>query len=311
MIAIEQKRWGGTEELRLVERPRPEPLPTEVLVRVKAAGVNPVDVYTREGKAYMRALSLPFIPGWDISGVVEAVGYGVTRFKAGDEVFGMPWFPRSAAAYAQYATAPSRQLALKPAGVSHQEAAALPLAGTTAWNMVSELAKVEPGMRVLISGGAGGVGHLAIQIAKSMGAWVAATASAEKHPFLRALGADVAIDYLNQSPLRVVKDLDVVIELIGGATCIEMLKLVRKGGKLITAQAAWAPTLPQEALQAGVDALWYLVEPDYVALEHLSRLIEAGKLKVHVSHEFPLASVREAHAMIATRRVTGKVVLIP
>lgn len=311
MIAIEQQRWGGPEVLQVVERPRPEPLPTEVLVRVKAAGVNPVDVYTREGKAYMRAVQLPFVPGWDVSGVVEAVGYGVSRFKVGDEVFGMPWFPRSAAAYAQYVTAPSRQLALKPASLSHQEAAALPLAGTTAWHMVCELAKVARGTRVLINGGAGGVGHLAIQIAKSMGAWVAATASAEKHGFLRELGVDQAIDYVNQSPLDAVKDVDVVIELIGGAACIEMLRLVRRGGKLITAQAAWAPTLQQEASQAGVEALWYLVEPDYVALEHLIDLVEAGKLKVHVSRAFPLPNVREAHALVASRRATGKVVLVP
>src|SRR5689334_3355807 len=185
MRAIQQNEWGGLDRLKLVEVSRPSPLPTEVLVKVKAAGINPVDVYTAQGKAYMRALSLPYIPGWDVAGIVEQVGYGTTRFKVGDEVFGMPWFPRAANAYAEYLVAPARHLALKPKQLSYEQAAALPLAGLTAWEMLVDIAKVERGDRVLINGAGGGVGHLAVQIAKARGAHVVAVASGAKHGFLR------------------------------------------------------------------------------------------------------------------------------
>jgi len=309
MWAVQQQSWGGAEQLKLTEVERPVPLPTEVLVRVHAAGVNPVDVYTREGKAYMRALSLPHIPGWDVAGVVEAVGYGVTRFRVGDEVFGMPWFPRAAGAYAQYIVAPSRHLALKPFGIDLVHAAALPLAGLSAWQMLVDVARVQPGMRVLINGGAGGVGHLAIQIAKQRGAHVIATARAEKHAFCRKLGADEVIDYTVTAVHERVCDADVVIELVGGETCLAMLKVLRKGGLLVSAQAAWAPSLYDEAKALGVRASAYLVEPDWRGLESLSALVESGVLQVHVQNVFALRDVARAHDLIWQRRVAGKVVL--
>jgi NADPH:quinone reductase-like Zn-dependent oxidoreductase len=297
------------DQLKLVELERPSPLPTEVLIRVKAASVNPVDVFTREGKAYMRALSLPYVPGWDVSGVVEAVGYGVTRFRVGDEVFGMPWFPRAANAYAEFTTAPARHLALKPPNVSHVEAAALPLAGLTAWQMLIDVAAVGPGTRVLINGASGGVGHLAIQIAKTRGAYVIATAREEKHAFVKAMGADEAIDYTTTPVADTVTDIDVVIELVGGQTCLEMLKPLRRGGLLVSAQAAWTPTLNQEAERLGVRASWYLVEPDHAALSALSDLLERGAIKVHVDATLPLERAADAHELISQRHIKGKLVL--
>jgi NADPH:quinone reductase-like Zn-dependent oxidoreductase len=309
MWAIQQQAWGGLEQLRWVEVDRPVPLPTEVLVRVKAASVNPVDVFTREGKAYMRALTLPHIPGWDIAGVVEAVGYGVTRFKVGDEVFGMPWFPRAAGAYAEYIVAPSRHLALKPAHIDFTEAAALPLAGLTAWQTLVDVANVSAGMRVLINGAAGGVGHLAIQIAKSLGAYVIATARPEKHEFCVQLGADEVIDYTRAPVQSIVTGIDVVLELVGGETCLAMLRTLRRGGLLISAQAAWAPSLFNEAEALGVRASGYLVEPDGCGLEALAALVNTGELKPHVHKVLPLADAAEAQQMVASRRVTGKVVL--
>lgn len=309
MRAISQDAWGSTSELKLVEMARPTPLPTEVLVRVHAAGVNPVDVYTREGKAYMSALSLPHVPGWDLSGVVEAVGYGVTRFKVGDEVFGMPWFPRAASAYAEFVVAPARHLALKPTHLSHVEAAALPLVGLTAWQMLVDIARVQAGQRVLVNAGAGGVGHVAIQIAKQRGAYVIATARTEKHDFVRSMGADEVIDYTLVAVTEVVKDMDIVIELVGGDICLAMLATLRPGGLLVSAQAAWAPQLRNEAARLGVRASWYLVEPDHVGLEGLADLVRDGRLRVHVERTFPLDQARQAQELVGEKRVTGKVVL--
>jgi NADPH:quinone reductase-like Zn-dependent oxidoreductase len=209
MRAIQQTAFGGPEVLRLAEVRRPEPMGTEALVRVRAAGVNPVDWVTRAGKGYLK--SLPLTVGWDVSGVVEATGGGVTRFAPGDEVFGMPWFPRQAAAYAEYVTAPSRQLARKPPNLNHREAAGLPLAGLTAWQVLVDTADIQPGQRILITGAAGGVGHLAVQIASARGAYVIATASAAKHDFVRALGADEVIDYTSADPAGSVSELDVEV----------------------------------------------------------------------------------------------------
>ncbi len=193
MRSVRQSTVGGPEVLELVEVPRPAPGPTEVLVRVAAAGVNPVDWKVRARGGFLG--EPPFTVGWDVAGEVEEVGFGVTRFAPGDRVFGMPRFPREAAAYSEYVTSPSRQLARIPENVSDIEAAALPLAGLTAWQALVETADVQPGQRVLILAAAGGVGHLAVQIAKARGAYVLGTARAAKHAFLRELGVDEAIDY--------------------------------------------------------------------------------------------------------------------
>jgi NADPH:quinone reductase-like Zn-dependent oxidoreductase len=196
MRAISQNTFGGPEVLQLAEVEKPQPLPTEVLVRVHAAGINPVDAKTRAGSGVAGVLGEPpFILGWDVSGVVEDVGHGVHTVAVGDEVFGMPWFPRAASAYAEYVTAPSRHFARKPASLSHVEAAAVPLAGLTAYQILTALADVQPGQRVLVHAAAGGVGHLAVQFTKHLGAYVVGTASAGKHDWLRQLGADEVVDY--------------------------------------------------------------------------------------------------------------------
>lgn len=309
MTAVQLREWGGPLELARI--PCRQPLPTEVLVRVEAAGVNPVDMFTCEGRAYNRALDLPHVPGWDVSGVVEAVGYGVTRFKRGDAVFGMPWFPREGGAYAQYVTAPARHFAHKPVELTHVEASALPLAGLTAWQMLVDVAQVRAGMRVLVSGGSGGVGHLAVQVAKALGATVTATGRPEKHGFLRQLGAEHVVDYTAAPVAEQVSDMDVVIELVGGDTCMAMLRTLRAGGLLVSAQAAWAPGLQEAARAAGVRASWYLVEPSGSALESLARLVHEGRLKPHIDAVLPLAKAAEAHARVAERRTSGKLVLVP
>lgn len=309
MRAIRQDEWGGVETMALVETQAPEAAFGEVLVRVAAAGVNPVDVYTRQGMAYNKMLDLPFVNGWDVAGVVEETGYGVTRFRRGDRVFGMPWFPRAAGGYAEYVTAPARHFARIPDGTGFAEAAALPLAGLTAWQMLTEVAEVGAGQRVLVAGAAGGVGHLAVQIAKALGAHVIGTARAAKHGFLRELGADEMVDYTATKVAAAVRDADAVIQMFGGEHGLEALECLRPGGILVSGQAAWTPGMHERAAELGVRATGYLVDPDGAGMENLAGLIRDGLLKVHVERELPLADAAEAHRMIATGRTTGKVVL--
>ncbi len=208
---------GGPEVLEVQEVGRPEPLPTEVLVRVTAAGINPVDWQTRRGDGFRDAIGdPPLILGWDIAGVVEEVDPDVTRFAPGDRVFGMPWFPRLARAYAEFVTSPARQLARTPEALNDEQAGGLPLAGLTAWQALVDVAEVGEGTRVLIHAAAGGVGHLAVQIASARGAHVIGTAREEKHDLLRDLGVDEPIDYTASPFEEVVSDVDVVLDLVAG-----------------------------------------------------------------------------------------------
>jgi NADPH:quinone reductase-like Zn-dependent oxidoreductase len=287
----------------------PIPAPTEVKVRVHAAGVNPVDYYTSGGLAYNRVLTLPFVHGWDVAGVVTEVGYGVHRFKVGDRVFGMPWFPRQAGGYAEYVTAPSHHFAAMPADMSFIEAAALPLAALTAHQMLIDVAHVQPGQRVLVSAAAGGVGHLAVQIAKARGAYVIGTASAAKHGFLFDLGVDEAIDYTTTPVETAVKDVDAVIQMFGGDSGSAALGSLRPGGILVSAQAAWTPGLFDRAAALGVRAAGYLVEPDGDGLEDIAELFEKNELRVHIAEQIPLADAARALRISGDGRATGKIVL--
>jgi NADPH:quinone reductase-like Zn-dependent oxidoreductase len=244
-----------------------------------------------------------------VAGIVAEVGYGVTRFKVGDRVFGMPWFPREAGAYAEYVTAPSRHLAWMPEGMSFTQAAALPLAGLTAWQMGVDVARIGPGHRVLVAAAAGGVGHLAVQIAKAQGAYVIGTASAAKHEFVRGLGADVVVDYTAVDVAEVVRGADVVIQMFGGEAGMKAMECLRPGGLMVSGQGAWTPGMAERADALGVCASAYLVEPDAGGLASLSALYREGRIGVHVEREFPLEEAAAAHDLIAKGRTTGKVVL--
>ena len=293
--------------LEVAEVPRPEPIPSEVLVRVHASGVNQVDGIIRAG-VFPLIGQPPFILGWDVSGVVEEVVPGTSRFAPGDEVFGMPFFPRPASAYAEYIAAPSRQLARKPANIDHAQAAALPLAGLTAWQSLVDIADVQPGQRVLIHGGAGGVGHLAVQIAKARGAYVVATASAGKHDFVRDLGADEVIDYQAVDFTTAVGDLDVVLEVIGGDYAERSVQVLRPGGLLVTAIERTNAELAAKVEAADRRFAGVSVEPDHVGLEALAELVESGRLRPHVSARVPMEEAPRAHELLNTH-LTGKVVL--
>ena len=309
MRKITQHALGGPEVLEVVEAPRPAPTPTEVLVRVTAAGVNPVDWKVRTRGGFLG--DPPFTVGWDVAGVVEELGYGATRFEPGDRVFGMPRFPREAGAYAEYVTSPSRQLALIPEGLSDVEAGAMPLAGLTAWQALAETADVLPGQRVLILGAAGGVGHLAVQIAKSRGAHVIGTARAAKHDFLAALGVDEAVDYTSETVEDSVGDVDVVLDLVGDESTRGAVTTLRDGGLFIVVPSAAGLGDLLELAGDRVRVTGILVEPDRTGMESLAQLAATGALRPHVSHTFPLAHAAQAHELGETGRTQGKLVLTP
>ncbi len=313
MHAVVQYGFGGPEVLQVQEVARPEPLPTEVLVRVHAAGVNPVDWKTRSGGGMAGVLGEPpFILGWDVSGVVEETGFGVTTLQPGDEVYAMPWFPRAAGGYAEYVTAPSRQFARKPKSISHEEAAAVPLAALTAWQALVDTADVRPGQRVLIHAAAGGVGHLAVQFAKHLGAHVIGTAGSDRHDWLAGLGADELIDYTTDRFEDAIKDIDVVIDLVGDGrdnTSTRSLSVLRPGGLIVAIPSGVSPELHEAAQSQGLRSSAFLVEPDAPALTRIAELIDAGKVKVEVEKVFALEQAAQAHSHGELGHTRGKLVL--
>jgi NADPH:quinone reductase-like Zn-dependent oxidoreductase len=307
MRVIRQETLGGPDVLELVMVPRPDPGPTELLVRVAAAGVNPVDWKVRARGGLLG--EPPFTVGWDVAGVVEEVGFGVTRFVPGDRIFGMPRFPREAAAYAEYVTSPSRQLARIPDELGDVEAGGLPLAGLTAWQALVETADVQPGQRVLILAAAGGVGHLAVQIAKARGAYVIGTARSAKHSFLTELGADETIDYTKEAVEECVRDVHVVLDLVGGEESERALPSLRDGGIFIAVPSGTGVEPLRELAKGRVRVTGILVEPDRVGMEAIAGLVETGALRPHVSRTFPLEQAARAHELGETGRTQVKLVL--
>ncbi|MFJ7768437.1 NADP-dependent oxidoreductase [Streptomyces sp. NPDC097107] len=308
MRAISQDVLGGPEVLREVRSERPEPRPNEVLVRVRAAGVNPTDWKHRANGGFLG--EPPFVLGWDVSGVVEAVGIGVAAFRPGDEVFGMLSYPFGHGSHAEYVTAPARAFTHKPAGIDHVQAGALPLVSLTAWQALVERADVQPGQRVLIHAAAGGVGHVAVQIAKALGAHVIGTASAGKHDFLRSLGTDETVDYRETDFAEAVKDVDVVLDTIGGDTSLRSLRVLRPGGVVVSILPVGSDEFYEEAERLGVRAVRMLVDADRADMREIARLVESGELRATIARTFPLAEAAEAHALGETGRTTGKLVLV-
>ncbi|MEV0275857.1 NADP-dependent oxidoreductase [Streptomyces sp. NPDC050610] len=310
MRAVTIGEFGGPEVLTPGRVARPEPLPTEVLVRVHAAGINPVDWKTRAGHGMAGLQTMPLILGWDVSGVVEEVGFGVTTLAPGDEVYAMPWFPRPAGGYAEFVTAPSRQFARKPASVGHVEAAALPLAALTAWQALVDTAGVTAGQRVLVHAAAGGVGHLAVQLAKNLGAEVIATAREPRHAWLKELGADETVDYTRQRFEDATGGVDVVIDLVGSQddTDVRSVSATRSGGLVVSIPSGVSERLSDAAGQAGVRTSPLLVEPDAAALTAIAGLVDSGAVRVEVERTFALEQAAEAHRLGETNRTRGKLV---
>ncbi|MFF4699441.1 NADP-dependent oxidoreductase [Streptomyces chattanoogensis] len=305
MRAVIQKSVGGPEVLEVVETERPVPQSGEVLVKVHASAVNPVDVAVRAG-VFPLLGEPPFGVGWDISGVVEEVGPGAD-FEVGDEVYGMPFFPRAATGYAEYVVAPSGQLARKPVSVGHVQAAALPLAALTAWQGLVQAADVKEGDRVVIQRAAGGVGHFAVQIAKARGAHVTAIASASRHDFVRGLGVDEIIDYRTTDFTEAVKDADVVLDSMAQGDL--SLRAVRPGGVLISILEHEDQELAARVEAAGRRFAGISVKPDRAALEAIAELVDAGRIRPYVEATFPLEEAGKAHELVEAKHVQGKIVL--
>jgi NADPH:quinone reductase-like Zn-dependent oxidoreductase len=308
MRAISQDELGEPSVLKEVELERPQPGPAQVLVRVRAAGVNPTDWKHRRYGAFLG--SPPFVLGWDVSGVVEATGLGVTVHKPGDEVFGMLPYPHGVGSHAEYVLAPARALVRKPAQLSHVAAGAVPLAALTAWQALVDTAELRSGQRVLIHAAAGGVGHLAVQIAKARGAHVTGTASSGKHEMLRGLGADELIDYRETDFADVARDMDVVLDTVGGADHrTRSLRTLRRGGTLVSITLEEPEALAEEAARLGVRAEVMLVEADHAGMSAVAALAEAGSLKPVIAGTFPLGDAAKAHEVGETGRTAGKLVL--
>ncbi|WP_369199699.1 NADP-dependent oxidoreductase [Streptomyces sp. PU-14G] len=308
MRAVSQDAYGPPEVLREVEQKRPQPGLGQVLVAVHAAGVNPTDWKHRSGGLFRD--DPPSVLGWDVSGVVEAVGLGVALFKPGDEVFGMLPYPHGAGSHAEYVAGPARAFAHKPSGIDHVEAGALPLAALTAWQALVDVADVQAGQRVLIQAAAGGVGHLAVQIAKARGAHVIGTASAGKHDFLRSLGADELIDYRTTDFADAVRGVDVVFDTLGGDARARSLTTLREGGLLVTILPYGEKELAEQAAQLGVRTEGMLVEADHAGMKAIAGLVESGRLRAEIAGTFPLADAAKAHEVGETGRTTGKLVLV-
>ena len=307
MRAISQEVLGGPEVLTEVDLAMPTLGPSDVLVRVHAAGVNPTDWLHRKTGLYLG--QPPFVVGWDVSGVVEAVGAGVTIRKPGDEVFGMLDYPRGAGGYAEYVAAPARNFAVKPAAIDHVHAAALPVVALTAWQALADNADVQPGQRVLVHAAAGGVGHVAVQIAKARGAYVIGTASAAKHDFVRGLGADEVIDYTTTDFAEAVRDIDVVLDAVGGDYRSRSLPTMRRGGVLVAIVFSQREQVRALAKEYDVRVEHLTVEADHAGMTAIADLVERGLLRVAVEDVLPLAEAAEAHRRGEAGRTAGKLVL--
>ena len=306
MKAVRIHQYGKSDVLTYEEAPLPEIESTDVLVRVVAASVNPVDWEIREG--YLKEMiphALPLTLGWDVSGVIEAVGSDVTAFKPGEAVFSRPDIKRDGT-YAEYVAIRADEVAHKPKTISHVEAASLPLVGITAWEALITAGQLTVDQRVLIHAGSGGVGSLAIQLAKSRGAYVIATTSGRNRAFVESLGADEVIDYQKQPFQAVVKDVDLVFDTLGGEVQEASWSVLKPGGLLVSIVS---PPPEDRAKALGMRSAFVFIEPNAAILAQLSVLVDTGALRPIVGAEFALEDIAKAHAFSETGRAVGKIVL--
>lgn len=299
--AVRVHTFGGPEVLSLDEVPMPQPRDDEVTLRVYAASVNPVDYKIREGTS---GEDLPVTLGRDVSGVVELCGTRAHTLKKGDPLFAMLGPDRGG--NAEYVVVKATEAAAKPESLSHVEAAAVPLAGITAWQGLFDHGGLEPGQRVLIHGGAGGVGHLAIQLAKAADAFVATTVSAEDFDFVHRLGADQIVDYKKQRFEDVVEEVDVVFDLVAGDTQNRSWTVLKPGGRLVS---TLSEPSPEQARQHQARGTSYVAQSNAAQLAEIGRLIDAGKVKPFVQATYPLEEVAKAEERLEKEHARGKIVL--
>ena len=306
MKAVRIHEYGGPQVLTYEDAPRPQPAAGEVLIRVHAAGINPVDRAIRDGYFKERMpYKLPMVPGWDVAGVVDSAGAGATRLKPGDQVYGRTDLARDGS-YAEYMTARESEIALKPKSIDFVTAAAIPLAALTAWQALFDNGQLSAGQTILIHGAAGGVGHFAVQLAKIKGARVIGTASQRNHEFLRSLGADQVIDYNTTRFEDVVHDVDMVLDTITGETADRSYQAIRKGGVYVS---ILRPPSQEKAVERGIRTGHTFVQANVGQLDEIAKLVDSGKLKAHIEKVFPLSEAAAAHELNATGHTRGKIVL--
>lgn len=311
MKAIVLQAPGGAENLIIQDVDRPAIKSGEVLVRVKAISINPVDIKTRNGKGIYGRIKdeNPLVLGWDVSGtVVESQD---AKFQMGDEVFGMVNFPGHGRAYAEYVAAPASHLALKPQNISHEEAAAATLVALTAWQALVTNANVQKGQKVLIHAASGGVGHFAVQIAKYLGASVVGTSSAKNRDFVLGLGADDHIDYRNYDWSAHPREFDFVLDTIGGDNIDRSLEVAKEGGSIISIPTGLNEEVTERAAAKGVKGYFILVESDGGDMKKIASLLEKGILKPHIFKTYGFDQIQEAHLQQETGRTVGKMIITP
>ncbi|WP_182200160.1 NADP-dependent oxidoreductase [Paraliobacillus salinarum] len=308
MKAVVINHYGNSDVLEDTEITKPTPEPNQVLVEVFATSINPIDWKVREG--YMKEVipfEFPIILGWDVAGKIVAVGDKVKNYQVGDEVFARP-ANTNKGTYAEYTLVDEDLLAKKPTTITFEEAASIPLAGLTAWQSLLDVAKLQEGEKVLIQAGAGGVGSLAIQIAKHVGAYVATTASKENEDYVKALGADLFINYKTEDFENIVKDFDVVFDMMGGEILDRGITVLKPGGRIVTIAGQ-----PNQALadQYQVKAYSYWLEPNGKQLQEMADLLDKEIIKPQVNHTFSFSAsgIKEAHDLSATHHAKGKIVI--
>jgi NADPH:quinone reductase-like Zn-dependent oxidoreductase len=311
MKAIVLNESGGVRNLDLTTLPKPIIKDNEVLVRVAAISVNPVDFKTRKSNQMIQnfyGASRPVVLGWDISGVVEASNS--EQFKIGDEVFGMINFPGNGSAYAEYVSVSAKHITHKPKSVSHEEAAAATLAALTAWQVLVNNGNLSKGKRLLVNGASGGVGHYAIQIGKAMGAYVIGTSSGKNKNFVLENGANLHIDYQQQNSLNEVLDVDLVLDTIGGDNILNLIEVTKKGGKVFCiTNGNFSQEYIDEAAKRNISLLFILVKSSGSDMQIIADMLENGKLKSHISKTFPLEELQKSHEALETGRTVGKIVV--
>lgn len=302
MKAVQINEYGTNDVVQLIDVSVPEPAADEVLVKVHAAGINPIDWKIRNGAGKRLGLELPIILGGEIAGTIEKVGREVLRFKVGDSVYGMV----KKGAFAEYAAAKATDITFIPKEIDYANAAAIPICGLTAWQALFDLAKLTAGHRILITGASGGVGSLAVQFAKAKGAYVIGTASGKNKGFVENLGVDEFIDYEKQSFEKIVKEVDIVFDTVGGETFEKSIQTLKKGGFLVTSVAFPSG---EESQKFGIEAKRVFCKPDFQELNQISELFEAGKLKPRVSKVLPLEKIKDAFQLSESGKANGKIVL--
>lgn len=304
--------FGDPKVLQITDVEKSVPDERQVLIKIRFTGINPVDTKVRAGTSGVsKKIKLPAILGWDVSGTLEEIGKNVTKFKSGDAVFGCIGFPGLGKTYAEYTVADPELLTKKPLNISFEEAAAVPLAGLTAYQAINEHLKVSKGQKILIQAAAGGVGHLAVQFAKMNGAYVYGTASEKNDKFLKSLGVDRVIDYKKEKFEDVVDELDAVLDAMGGEILYRSLNCVKKGGTVVCLPSSTKddPMALEIAKQKGIKLIWPMMHPDGEEMQIIACLLEEKKLKVRIDKIFSLDQIQWAHKAIETHGTDGKIIV--